>query len=111
VDVLDGASIDGARGEYMGYAAAAERLAAASGLLIAVWNGAPPNGPGGTAEVAARALEGGRPVIWIAPDGTSAKLILSEIEPKPRSFRARLFAALSCRYSAIPRPADMRRAA
>lgn len=111
VDVLDGASIDGVRGQYMGYAAAAERLAAASGLLIAVWNGAPPKGPGGTAEVAALALEGGRPVIWIAPDGGSAKLILPAIAPKPRSFRARLFQALSTRYAAISRPADMRRAA
>jgi hypothetical protein len=36
-------------------------------LLVAVWDGKPARGPGGTAGVIARAFNEGRPVLWIDP--------------------------------------------
>lgn len=37
-------------------------------VLVAVWNGRPAAGKGGTADVVARARAVGRPLLWICPD-------------------------------------------
>jgi hypothetical protein len=42
-----------------------DELVERSRLLVAIWDGEPARGPGGTAEVVARAQEAGLPVIWI----------------------------------------------
>ena len=36
-------------------------------ILVAVWDGAPAEGPGGTGDVVAHALDAHKPVIWIVP--------------------------------------------
>jgi hypothetical protein len=46
-------------------------------VLVAVWDGAPARGPGGTASVVTHALDEGRPVIWIDPhEPTAPRLML-----------------------------------
>lgn len=47
------------------YAALGRELIATSDVLVAVWDGKPAAGRGGTPEVIAHALAGGRPVVWI----------------------------------------------
>ena len=46
-----------------------------SDLLIAVWDGLPSRGAGGTADVVGFAAELARPVIHVSPDGAAAKTI------------------------------------
>ena len=46
-------------------------------VLIAVWDGEPARGPGGTAEIVAYALERGRPIVHIRPDVREAVTVLS----------------------------------
>jgi len=36
-------------------------------LLIAVWDGKPARGPGGTADVVAYAASAGKPYVWLDP--------------------------------------------
>lgn len=93
------------------YAAVGRLIADLSKVLLAVWNGAPPKGPGGTAEVCALALDAGAPVIWIDPDGAHVRLIAPARLPNARSFRFRLRTALETRFPLEARPADMRVAA
>ncbi|MEO0999719.1 MAG: hypothetical protein AAFW69_03790, partial [Pseudomonadota bacterium] len=52
-------------------------------LLLAVWDGQPANGAGGTAQVLAEALDRGIPVIWIDLDGVARLL------PTPGALRLR----------------------
>ncbi|MGH7015739.1 MAG: hypothetical protein ACRED8_01495 [Caulobacteraceae bacterium] len=49
------------------YAAAGEVVVAQSDLLIAVWDGGPGRGPGGTLETLGAALAVETPVLWISP--------------------------------------------
>jgi hypothetical protein len=106
---IDGETIDRLRGEFMGYAAAGSEIATHCDVLLAVWNGKPPKGPGGTAEVCALALSKGAPVLWIDADGNGPQLIFPQARaPKVGSFRARLFAALKARFPETAQPADMR---
>lgn len=51
------------------YALAGRATLAHSDLLVAVWDGRPARGRGGTAEVVARALRRGVPVIHLSPEG------------------------------------------
>lgn len=57
--------------EAAAYLAAGRRMLAHVDLLVAVWDGTPAAGVGGTAQIAVEALETGIPVIWIRPDGTA----------------------------------------
>jgi hypothetical protein len=57
--------------DFEGYAAANEVLLARSDLLVAVWDGAPPQGPGGTGDLVRRARDVGRPVVRVWPQGAS----------------------------------------
>jgi hypothetical protein len=54
------------RSEQLAYAAAGERVLEESELLIAVWNGGAARGPGGTAEIVAKAAAAGIPTVWIS---------------------------------------------
>ena len=47
------------------YAAAAHELVAGSDVLLAVWDGAPARGPGGTAETVELARRSGKPLVWV----------------------------------------------
>ncbi|MFI5626046.1 hypothetical protein ACIA03_21450 [Nocardioides sp. NPDC051685] len=51
------------------YMAASEELVSRSDLVIAVWDGQPAAGHGGTADVVAYAREQGRDVVILWPDG------------------------------------------
>jgi hypothetical protein len=47
------------------YAAAASELVACSDVLLAVWDGAPARGPGGTAETVELVRRSGKPLAWV----------------------------------------------
>jgi hypothetical protein len=91
------------------YAALARELAAIAQVVIAVWSGNPPAGPGGTAEVAAFALAAGAPVLWTPTMAAHApRLIWPKPLPKKGSAKRRLCDALSERYERIDKPEAMR---
>ena len=48
-----------------GYAALGRRLVELSSMLLAIWDGQPTGGPGGTAHVIEMAGEEGLPILWI----------------------------------------------
>jgi len=48
------------------YAAAGDALLDRSQVLVAIWNGLPGRGPGGTTDLVQAALRRGLPVVWIA---------------------------------------------
>ena len=50
------------------YLALAEFLVKQMDVLIAVWNGQPARGPGGTGEVVERFRQTGKPLVWIRAD-------------------------------------------
>jgi len=50
------------------YIAAGREMLARADLLIAVWDGLPPRGEGGTAQVVGEAQDLGIPVVWIRAD-------------------------------------------
>ncbi|MDX2234876.1 MAG: hypothetical protein NW200_10305 [Hyphomonadaceae bacterium] len=76
--------------------------------LMVLWNGAPPRGPGGTADVAARALQMGKPVIWIpvAPRQTP-RFIAPLRKARNKSWRARFHRALSQAFRPCAQPPAM----
>ena len=57
------------------FATLADLLVRQADVMIAVWDGAPALGRGGTAEVVAQALAQGVPVIWIDPAGAFTRLL------------------------------------
>jgi hypothetical protein len=67
------------------YLAAGMRVLERSDVLIAVWDGAPARGRGGTAEIVERARAGGRPVAWIhaGNDGPARTNVTKERWPWP----------------------------
>ena len=50
-----------------GYVAVGEQLVHVADVLIAIWDGQPARGAGGTAEVVQGAIDKGIPVIWLPP--------------------------------------------
>ena len=65
-----------------GYVMAGRATVAHCDILIAVWDGLPPRGRGGTAEVVQTAVTRGRPVIHILSDGSEqAKLLWAAFDP------------------------------
>jgi len=91
------------------YAAVARELAAIAHVVIAVWSGNPPAGPGGTAEVAALALAAGAPVLWTPTQASHApRLIWPKPLPRPGSIKRRFCDALAERYERIEKPEAMR---
>ena len=91
------------------YAALARELAALAHIVIAVWSGKPPAGPGGTAEVAALAVEAGSPVLWVPTLETHApRLVIPKTRPRKGTAKRKLYEALAERYEQIAQPPEMR---
>jgi hypothetical protein len=59
-----------------GFVLAGDATVAQAELLIAVWDGASPRGPGGTADVIAQAVRRGVPVLHLPVDGSQPAQIL-----------------------------------
>ncbi|MGC9336438.1 MAG: hypothetical protein ACP5JJ_20055 [Anaerolineae bacterium] len=63
----------------LAYRAANETLAAHVDLLVAIWDGEPARGPGGTAEIVELFRQAGRPLFWIHADqGPTAGTLTGE---------------------------------
>ncbi|MEM9496204.1 MAG: hypothetical protein AAGA09_09385 [Pseudomonadota bacterium] len=62
--------------ETASYAGAGDVLVGQSDILIAIWDGAPARGPGGTAAVKDASLAAGKPVVWINAEKDASPLIL-----------------------------------
>jgi hypothetical protein len=69
-------------GDVEAYVMAGRATVAHSDVLIAVWDGLPPRGRGGTAEVVQMAIARGTPVVHIPPDpGKPARLLWAAFDP------------------------------
>lgn len=90
------------------YAAVGRALIEKADLLLCVWNGLPPKGPGGTSEVAALMLEKGGLVLWIPAQGGKTVLVSPAPLPRAGAFRRKLHEALSRTFERAARPAEMR---
>jgi hypothetical protein len=77
-------------------------------LLLCVWNGLPPKGPGGTSEVAALMLEKGGLVLWIPAQGGKTRLVGPAPLPRAGTFRRKLHEALAQTFERSARPEEMR---
>jgi hypothetical protein len=64
---------DGVRGDSP-YVTVGEVVLSHSDILVAIWDGAPANGAGGTADVVARARAQGMPVFWLETDSNAVWL-------------------------------------
>jgi hypothetical protein len=95
-------------GDAAPYAAVGRALIEKADLLLCVWNGLPPKGPGGTSEVAALMLEKGGLVLWISPGSAGIKLVGPAPLPRAGSFRRKLHEALATRFERTARPPEMR---
>lgn len=95
-------------GKAAPYAAVGRALIEKADLLLCVWNGLPPKGPGGTSEVAALMLEKGGLVLWIPARGGKTKLVGPAPLPRAGTFRRKLHEALSEIFERAARPAEMR---
>ncbi|MDX2237823.1 MAG: hypothetical protein NW203_09705 [Hyphomonadaceae bacterium] len=93
------------------YAAVGRALIERADVLLTVWNGMPPKGPGGTSEVAALQLEKGGLVLWVpAAEPKPARLVPPAPLPRANTFRRKLYDALTARFERIARPPEMRAA-
>jgi len=70
VSVLDGPARQGKARHPEAYAPLGRHIAESCDVLLAIWDGQPARGPGGTGEVVALARARGVEVAWIRPDGT-----------------------------------------
>jgi hypothetical protein len=94
------------RGSYL---AAGEIILDRADVLIALWNGAPPKGAGGTADVAARALAMGRPVLWIPVEARRPpRLIPPHRAPRKGVWRAGFHKSLAAAFRVGAQPEAMR---
>lgn len=64
---LDGGTIS-TESRNAAYSAVGQAVVARSDLMFALWDGRPPNGPGGTSEIVDYARDHGRPVLWFKLD-------------------------------------------
>ncbi|MFN7054833.1 hypothetical protein [Hyphomonas sp.] len=88
-----------------GYTAVGRETVRRADALIAVWKGAPPAGPGGTAHVISDMLAAGGSVVWINPaDGLKTGLLLPDPMPAPGTQRRVLADLLRNACPAVPRP-------
>jgi hypothetical protein len=95
-------------GDAAPYAAVGRMLIEKADLLLCVWNGIPPKGPGGTSEVAALMLEKGGLVLWIDTAAAGVKLVGPAPLPRAGTFRRKLHEALAKHFERVPRPPEMR---
>lgn len=96
------------KGDAAPYAAVGRALIENADLLLCVWNGSPPRGPGGTSEVAALMLERGGLVLWVSVGAPGVKLVGPAPLPRAGSFRRKLHEALAQSFARAARPAEMR---
>lgn len=95
-------------GDAAPYAAVGRAIIERADVLLCVWGGKPPKGPGGTSEVAALMLEKGGLVLWISPRPEPTRLVGPAPLPRAGSFRRKLHEALSQRFERVVRPPEMR---
>ncbi|WP_285713649.1 hypothetical protein [Erythrobacter oryzae] len=82
------------------YATIGQMLVRRADLLIALWDGTPPRGRGGTADVVTEALRSGVPVVWIDPAKPASSVSLL-----PRTDGAPMAASDMVRLWSPPAPA------
>jgi len=91
-----------------GYTAVGKETVRRADALIAVWKGAAPAGPGGTAHVISDMLAVGGSVIWINPaKGLKTGLLLPQPAAPPGTSRRILTDVLSEACPALPYPATL----
>jgi hypothetical protein len=95
-------------GEAAPYAAVGRMLIEKAEVLLCIWNGVPPKGPGGTSEVAALMLEKGGLVLWISTGAAGVKLVGPAPLPRAGTFRRKLHEALAQHFERAARPPEMR---
>jgi hypothetical protein len=97
------------RDDDAGYGGVGAHIAAHCHLLIAVWNGAAAKGPGGTADVIARALAAGAPVLWLGVERSAPTLLLTPDKKAQRKddLAKALVKYLSVRFESAARPAQL----
>ena len=78
--LLPGIDVRDDVGRAQHYHALAAFLVRQIDLLVAVWDGQPADGPGGTADVIVRACNEGRPVLWIDPKHAAMPRLLLAID-------------------------------
>ncbi len=100
--------VDAIGGSAAPYAAVGRMLIDKAEVLICVWNGVPPKGPGGTSEVAALMLEKGGLVLWVATERPGVRLVGPAPLPRAGTFRRKLHEALAERFERVARPPEMR---
>jgi nitroreductase len=93
----------------LAYAAAGRAVIRGADAALIVWNGDDGKGPGGTADMAARALRAGAPVVWIGVAARQrSKLIMPEATAERRGARATYMrGALAARFERTERPASL----
>jgi hypothetical protein len=64
------------------YVRLATKLLSAANVLLAIWDGGPPAGPGGTPAVIADAVGAGLPVAWVHAHGTEPTRIIGPRGPR-----------------------------
>lgn len=75
VTILDGAASERERPPRAGHLEQSRFLMRWADVLVALWNGAPAKGAGGTADAVRLAVAKGLPVIWIDPRNWTLRLI------------------------------------
>lgn len=92
-----------------GYASVGKAIAQGADIGLIIWNGEAPKGEGGTADVAARILESGAPIVWVGvAERQRSKLILPHDDQAKKGARALyLRGALSARFEKTERPAAL----
>jgi len=105
VSPIDGeALIASGAGEAAPYAAVGRALLIGAHALLAVWNGAPKRGPGGTAEVVENALEQGTAVLWIRPEDVRVAVLSPSRKARSGSLRRAAADALSAAFAPVAFP-------
>jgi hypothetical protein len=72
----------------LGYANLGEFLLRQIDILVAVWDGRPEDGPGGTAAVVRDAVAAGIPVVWIEVKDGSPPAMIESIDDEQRAVKA-----------------------
>jgi hypothetical protein len=70
-----------------GYSRLGEFLLGQVDILVAVWDGLPAEGPGGTAEVVHAAVRQGIPVVWVAAGEDVAPALVERFDSERRAIR------------------------
>lgn len=105
VTPIDGEALVAAgKGGAAPYAAVGEALLRGAHVVLAVWNGAPKRGPGGTAEVVENALAQGTAVIWLHPDARGPRLLAPSRKARKDSLRRLVSERLPASFQAIAFP-------